>query len=131
MRIAPNHVSIADANAFKVIYAHGTGGLKADFYDAAVPTRPNTFSTRNRVDHTRKRKIVSHSFSLKSVLEYEPCFRLHAEGLLKQLDKLAEGGKKGLSGKEGEGWYGKDGRVWCDSLPCESTPFSLDPAETE
>jgi benzoate 4-monooxygenase len=126
VRIAPNHVSIADPDAFKVIYAHVTGGLKADFYDAAVPTRPNTFSTRNRAEHSRKRKTVSHAFSLKSVLEYEPCVRLHVSGLLRRWDKLTEDGKKGLSGGEGEGWFGRDGRVWCDTLPCELTPFCRD-----
>jgi hypothetical protein len=61
VRIAPNHVSIADPDAFKVVYAHVTAGLKADFYDAAVPTRPNTFGTRNRAEHSRKRKTVSIS----------------------------------------------------------------------
>jgi benzoate 4-monooxygenase len=126
VRIAPNHVSIADPDAFKVIYAHVTGGLKAGFYDAIVSARPNIFNTRDRVEHSRKRKIVSHIFSLKSTLEYEPYIRLHAEGLLRQWDKLAEGGKNGLSGKEGEGWSGRDGWVWYDTLPCESAPFGRD-----
>ena len=130
VRIAPNHVSIADPEAFKVIYAHVTGGLKDHFYDANVSTRPNLFNTRNRAEHARKRKIVSHIFSLKNTLEYEPYIRLHTEGLLKQWDKLAEGGKKGLSGAEGEGWFGRDGRVWCDTLPCELAPSGLDSAET-
>jgi benzoate 4-monooxygenase len=123
VRIAPNHVSIADPGAFKVIYAHVTGGPKADFYDAIVSTGPNIFNTRDRAEHSRKRKIVSHTFSLKSTLEYEPYIRLHAGRLVRQWDKLAEGGKKGLSGKEGNGWFGRDGWVWYDTLSCESTPF--------
>jgi len=58
------------------------------------------------------------------VLEFEPYIRLHIGELLTQWDKLAEGGKKGLSGEEGEsGWFGKDGWVWFDCLPCESTLF--------
>jgi benzoate 4-monooxygenase len=74
----------------------------------------------------------SHIFSLKSVLEYEPYIRLHAEAL-RQWDKLADGGKRGLSGKEAEGWFGRDGQVWYDTipLPCESTPSSLHSAETD
>ena len=131
VRIAPNHVSIADPDAFKVIYAHVTGGLKDRFYDANVSTRANIFNTRDRVEHARKRKIVSHIFSLKNTLEYEPYIRLHAQGLVRQWDKLAEGGKKGLSGTEGEGWFGKDGRVWYDALPCESTPSELGSAKTD
>ena len=126
VRLAPNHVSIADPDALQIVYAHGNGSLKSDFYDAFVSIHRGLFNTRDRADHARKRKIVSHIFSLKSVLEFEPYIRLHIGELLKHWDKLAEGGKKGLSGKEGEGgWFGKDGWVWFDCLPCESTPLWL------
>lgn len=38
--------------------------------------------------------------------------------LLRQWDRLCEGGVKGLSGPDGEGgWVGRDGRVWLDVLP--------------
>lgn len=38
--------------------------------------------------------------------------------LLRQWDKLCEGGIKGLEGREGEGgWVGRGGRVWFDVLP--------------
>ena len=121
VRITPNHVSIADPAALKVIYAHGTGGLKGHFYDAIVSTRPNLFNTRNRAEHSRKRKMVSHIFSLKSVLEYEPYIRIHAEALLRQWGKLSEGGK-GLSGREAEGWFGRDGGVRYNPLPCQLHP---------
>jgi len=118
VRLAPNHVSIADPDALQIVYAHGNGSLKSDFYDAFVSIHRGLFNTRDRADHARKRKIVSHIFSLKSVLEFEPYIRLHIGELLTQWDKLAEGGKKGLSGKEGEsGWFGKDGWVWFDCLP--------------
>ena len=67
MHLAPNHESIADPTALRAIYAHGTGGSKG-LYDATVSTRPNLFNTRNRAEHARKRKLVSHTFSLMSVL---------------------------------------------------------------
>ena len=127
MRIAPNHLPIADPAAFKAIYARVTGGLKGHFYNATLSTRPNLFNTHNLAEHSRKRKMVSHVF----VLEYEPYIRLYAEALLRQWDKLAEGGKKGLSGKEAEGWFRRDGRVWYDTLPCESTSSSLHSAEAD
>jgi benzoate 4-monooxygenase len=123
VRLAPNHVSIADSDALQIVYAHGNGSLKSNFYDAFVSIHRGLFNTRNRTDHARKRKIVSHIFSLKSVLEFEPYIRLHIGELLRQWDKLAEGGKKGLSGDEGDGWFGKDGWVWFDCLPCESAPL--------
>ena len=122
-------MSIADPDALRIVYAHGNGCLKSDFYDAFVSIRQglSIFNTRDRADHARKRKIVSNTFSPKSVLQFEPHVRQHIVELLRQWDRLAEGGKKGLSGEEGEGgWFGRDGWVWFDCLPCEPTPFYLD-----
>jgi len=34
VRLAPNHISIADSDALQIIYGHGTGTLKSNFYDA-------------------------------------------------------------------------------------------------
>ncbi|ELU36615.1 cytochrome P450 monooxygenase pc-bph [Rhizoctonia solani AG-1 IA] len=49
VRIAPDHVSIADS---KTLYAHGSNGsLKSDFYDAFVSINDALFSTRNRAAH--------------------------------------------------------------------------------
>ncbi|KAI0698054.1 cytochrome P450 monooxygenase pc-bph [Cerioporus squamosus] len=118
VRIAPNHLSISDPDALQVVYGHGTGTLKSEFYDAFVSIQRGLFNTRSRPQHARKRKIVSHIFSQKSVLEFEPHVRTHLALLFKQWDKLCDGGVKGLSGTEGEGgWRGRDGRVWFDCLP--------------
>ena len=118
MRLAPNHVSIADPGALQIVYAHGNGSLKSEFYDAFVSLHRGLFNTRNRADHARKRKIVSHIFSQKSVLEFEPIARLYISQLLKQWDRLCDAAVNGGSGTEGLGWYGKDGRLWLDCLPC-------------
>ncbi|KAL4251988.1 cytochrome P450 family protein [Abortiporus biennis] len=118
VRLAPNHVSVADPNALQLIYAHGNGSLKSNFYDAFVSIQRGLFNTRSRPEHTRKRKIVSHIFSQKAVLEFEPHVRLYVRQLIQQWDKLCEGGAKGLSGNDGEGgWKGRQGRVWLDCLP--------------
>lgn len=66
VRIAPDHVSIADPAAITEIYGHGNGFLKTEFYDAFVSIRRGLFNTRDRAEHTRKRKIVSHVFSMVS-----------------------------------------------------------------
>ena len=118
VRIAPNHLSIADPDALQVVYGHGTGTLKSDFYDAFVSIQRGLFNTRSRAQHARKRKIVSAIFSQKNVLEFEPHVRTHLTRLFKQWDKLCDCGAKGLEGGEGEGgWRGCDGRVWFDCLP--------------
>jgi len=102
-----------------MVYAHGNGSLKSNFYDAFVSITRGLFNTRDRVAHTRKRKIISHIFSQKSVLEFEPYVKDYMQSLIQQWDRLCAGGAKGLSGDEGEGgWRGRDGRVWLDCLPC-------------
>ncbi|KIX92009.1 uncharacterized protein Z520_12280 [Fonsecaea multimorphosa CBS 102226] len=86
VRIQPNHVSIANKNAIQIIYGHGNGFLKSDFYDAFVTFGPGLFSTRDRNEHTRKRKTVSHTFSAKSVAQFEQYMRCHLDVLIRQWD---------------------------------------------
>lgn len=121
VRIAPNHISIAEPDALGIVYAHGNGALKSKFYDAFVSIRRGIFNTRDRNEHARKRKIVSHIFSQKSVIEFEPQIRLYVNTLIKQWDRLFDAAVKGGSGTEGEGWNGGEGRLWLDCLPCTHT----------
>ncbi|KAG6889134.1 hypothetical protein C0995_003494 [Termitomyces sp. Mi166 len=116
VRIAPNHISIADPEALQVVYAHGNGALKSDFYDAFVSIRRGIFNTRDRNEHARKRKIVAHIFSQKSVFEFEPHIRAHVTSLINQWDRLFDSAVKGGRGTEGEGWEGRDGRLYVDCL---------------
>jgi benzoate 4-monooxygenase len=119
VRISPSEVSVADPDALAIVYAHGNGALKSSFYDAFVSIQRGLFNTRDRKEHARKRKIVSHVFSQKNVVEFEPHIKLYVGMLLGQWDRLYAGALKGLSGTEGEGgWVGRDGRLWFDLLPC-------------
>jgi cytochrome P450 len=43
----------------------------SEYYDAFVSIRRGLFNTRDRAEHTRKRKVVSHTFSAKSVGQFE------------------------------------------------------------
>ncbi|GAO19175.1 uncharacterized protein UV8b_00540 [Ustilaginoidea virens] len=90
LRIQPNHVSVADDDAIPAIYGHGNGFLKSDFYDAFVSIRRGLFSTRDRVEHSRKRKIISHTFSGRSVLEFEPYIQQNMALFVQQLDRLIQ-----------------------------------------
>ncbi|KAF8069107.1 cytochrome P450 monooxygenase [Lyophyllum atratum] len=117
VRLAPNHISIAEPDALGLVYAHGNGALKSNFYDAFVSIHRGVFNTRDRHEHARKRKIVSHIFSQKNVIEFEPHIRLYVSSFIKQWDRLCEASLKGESGPEGEGWSGRDGRLWLDCLP--------------
>ena len=120
VRIAPNHVSIADPAALQIVYAHGNGALKSNFYDAFVSITRGLFNTRDRAAHTRKRKIISHIFSQKNVLEFEPHVKNYVLMVLEQWDRLCAAGAKSPRGDDGDGgWRSSDGRIWLDCLPCE------------
>lgn len=102
------------------VYAHGNGSLKSDFYDAFVSIERGVFNTRDRNDHARKRKIISHIFSQKSVNQFEPHIRQYVQLFMGQWDRLCNLAAKDMSGSEGEGgWKGEHGRLWLDFLPCE------------
>ncbi|KAK4149773.1 benzoate 4-monooxygenase [Chaetomidium leptoderma] len=88
VRIQPNHVSLCDDDAIQLVYGHGNGLLKASFYDAFVSIQRGLFNTRDRHEHTRKRKIVSHTFSVKSVASLEPYIHSNLELFIRQLDNL-------------------------------------------
>ncbi|KAF9011513.1 cytochrome P450 [Hymenopellis radicata] len=81
------------------VYGHGNGALKSGFYDAFVSIQRGLFNTRDRQDHFRKRKIVSHIFAQKSVLEFEPRIRVFCD--------LAARGKE-TRGTEGDGWVARN-----------------------
>ncbi len=60
------------------------------------------FNTRDRAEHTRKRKVVSHIFSQKNVLEFEPHLKRHVLQLIKWWDQFYDLALKGMSGNDGE-----------------------------
>ncbi|CAE6467627.1 unnamed protein product [Rhizoctonia solani] len=111
VRIAPNHISVADTKAIEVIYAHGNGTLKTEFYDAFVSIRPGLFNTRDRATHTRKRKLVSHIFSQQNVLLFEPHVRRHVRAFCAQWDMRC------ARATAGELPDARDGKSWFDVLP--------------
>lgn len=89
VRIQPNHVSVADHEAISVIYGHGGGWLKSDYYDAFVSIHRGLFNTRDRAEHTRKRKTVSHTFSAKSISQFEQYVAYNLQELVKQWDRIS------------------------------------------
>lgn len=67
----------------------------SDYYDAFVSIRRGLFNTRDRAEHTRKRKVVSRTFSLKSVVQFEQYIHHNLEIFVNQWDRisnLAHGG---------------------------------------
>ncbi|KAH8824008.1 cytochrome P450 [Flagelloscypha sp. PMI_526] len=117
VRISPREVSIATTEAMSTIYAHGNKMTKGNFYHAFQAIPPgDIFNTTDRVLHARKRKMMSHAFSSKSLQDMEPHIHTFVEQLLTQFD-LFLSPKSGAEGGEGNGWRKQGGRVWLDIIP--------------
>ncbi|GAA5983503.1 hypothetical protein JCM10908_000311 [Rhodotorula pacifica] len=121
VRIGPKEVSINDPAALPVVYAHGNGSLKSDFYNAFVASKVRgLFNTRDRAEHTRKRKIVSHTFAPKSVREFEPYIAGTVRGLLRKWDELCERAAKSPTangaGPSLKGWAIVESLDWFNAL---------------
>lgn len=105
VRIAPNHVSIADDGAINTIYGHGNGFLKSDYYDAFVSIQRGLFNTRDRAEHTRKRKTISHTFSTKSIGQFETYMHQNLDLFVSQWDKISKNAHGGFAKIDCLHWY--------------------------
>ncbi|KAL1303762.1 hypothetical protein AAFC00_007102 [Neodothiora populina] len=89
VRVGYNFISIADERGLHTVYAHGNGFLKDHFYEAFVSGVPGVFNVRDRVDHTRKRKIIAHAFSPGAVVAFESHMTDNLRRWIRQLDRIA------------------------------------------
>ncbi|PYH37139.1 p450-domain-containing protein [Aspergillus neoniger CBS 115656] len=108
VRLAPRHTSIADDGAIQAVYGHGNGFLKSDFYDAFVSIHRGLFNTRDRAEHTRKRKTVSHTFSMKSIGQFEQYIHGNIELFVKQWNRMADtqrNPKTGFASLDALNWF--------------------------
>lgn len=61
----------------------------SEYYDAFVSIRRGLFNTRDRAEHTRKRKTVSHTFSAKSIGHFEQYIHANLEMFVKRWDEIS------------------------------------------
>lgn len=62
----------------------------SEYYDAFVSIQRGLFNTRDRAEHSRKRKTISHTFSAKSVSQFEQYIYHNLQELVRQWTRLAE-----------------------------------------
>ena len=80
----------------------------SDFYDAFVSIRRGLFNTRDRAEHTRKRKTVSHTFSAKSIGQFEQYIHGNLETFVKQWNRLSDlqaNPKTGYASLDALNWF--------------------------
>ncbi|KDQ28680.1 hypothetical protein PLEOSDRAFT_175903 [Pleurotus ostreatus PC15] len=94
VRIAPNHISVADKDALPIVYGQGHRAFdKSPFYHAFIGDKPSVFSTTDRQDHAQKRKLVSQAFSYGSLLNLTPLISAIVSSFVEKLDKISESGE--------------------------------------
>ncbi|RDW75545.1 hypothetical protein BP6252_06687 [Coleophoma cylindrospora] len=78
------------------ILGHGNGFLKSDFYYAFENIEEGLFTTRNRLKHAHKRRYVSHMFSPKAMVDFEPYMTDAIMITCRQMNSLIDTGNAGL-----------------------------------
>lgn len=70
VRIAPNEVVFASANAVKEIYCSGGSGYdKTEFYNLFTPfDRRTMFSTLNKDDHAKRKRILADRYANTNIM---------------------------------------------------------------
>ncbi|GAB1522341.1 hypothetical protein RhiTH_005455 [Rhizoctonia solani] len=112
VRIGPNHISIADPDALEDIYKHGNGLLKSDYYAMfRLGTHESLFTSRDKAEHSTKRRRLAHIFSPQNILSYQPRVRNNIRHLVDQLDMRCQ---QAAEGRSGFNWSAKDGRAVLD-----------------
>lgn len=122
VRISPDEVSVADPEALQAIYSHSSGTIKSNLYAAfdAIPHAHSIFTVRSREEHARKRKILAHTMSPKTLAEFEPAIYRYERMLVRNWDEMCAAAAKGLSGIKGDcSWSAREGRAWFDCMPCK------------
>lgn len=77
----------------------------SEYYDAFVSIQRGLFNTRDRNEHTRKRKTVSHTFSAKNVGQFEQYIHHNLEQLTVQWDRLAKQADGGYYRFDALNWF--------------------------
>ncbi|ELU42417.1 cytochrome P450 monooxygenase [Rhizoctonia solani AG-1 IA] len=80
VRLGPNHISIADPDAFESVYGHGNGLLKSEFYDAFQGgPETDTFNARDKAENESDLlQFLAHkTFSVLSLV-YAATFKSYA-----------------------------------------------------
>ena len=95
VRIAPNVVSVADADAISKIYNIKGDFTKTAFYpiqSISWQKRPqmNLFSTRSEAEHREQRKKIANAYSMESLLKMEPAIDECSKLFLRKMGEYAD-----------------------------------------
>ena len=104
LRIAPNELSVSDAGAWKEIHGHHTHDrtfLKSDFYNTDVKKYGlrHIITEKDVGKHAEMRRMLSHAFSTKALMEQEDIIQGYVDLLIKRLGQRYAGKERGPDGE--------------------------------
>ncbi|QKX59153.1 uncharacterized protein TRUGW13939_06285 [Talaromyces rugulosus] len=102
VRIAPNHLSFTDPQAWKDIYYHRTEMAKSTEFTRNVKNQITTIVNADQEEHQRLRRALAHGFSDSSMRQQEPIMLKHI-GML--VDRLRQESSNGLKKSNMAEWY--------------------------
>ncbi|ETS77432.1 hypothetical protein PFICI_11306 [Pestalotiopsis fici W106-1] len=93
VRYGPNRYSFNSLDAGKAIYWHGTSFEKSAWYEAwKNPKQWTLFADRNIRRHAANRRMYQNTYSMSSLINYEPHVDECADLFCTRLNELAETG---------------------------------------
>jgi cytochrome P450 len=102
VRIAPNHLSFTDPQAWKDIYYHRTEMAKSTEFTRNVKNQITTIVNADQEEHQRLRRALAHGFSDSSMRQQEPIMLKHIDMLV---DRLRQESSNGLKKSNMAEWY--------------------------
>ena len=102
IRVGPNQILFNIPEAIPDIYGHLAARkiVKDVFYDKVAADFHDIVNTRDHEDHAQRRKYLSNSFALKTVVDMEPVIRNNFQRLLDRIDKVVLAGAEVGAPKE-------------------------------
>ncbi|ETS76877.1 hypothetical protein PFICI_10751 [Pestalotiopsis fici W106-1] len=93
VRYGPNRFSFATLDAGKIIYGHASPFPKSSWYSAwKSPGAWTLFADQNEKRHAANRRLLQHTYSLSSLVTYEPYVDECADLVSQRLVEMAHGG---------------------------------------
>lgn len=88
VRVGPNIVSFNDPKAALAIYGHGTPTTKSPFYDADGAHFKHVADTRDKQQHSQKRRLLASGYALTTLIRWEDKVASRINALLDQYDRF-------------------------------------------
>jgi cytochrome P450 len=109
VRVGPNSLSFSTPSAIRAIYGHSTPCIKGDFYLNAAGEYHNIFDAVDKADHARKRRLLSHAFATRNLVQWEYKVNDKIRRMVTQFDRFC-----------GEGSPPLDYRKWSNLFTIEA-----------